>query len=358
MNKKKKILLTGVAGPTPRSFAQSLRKYSRYADYYLVGTDSDPYALGLYMDTLYDKTYLVPRAEDPRYWQVITDIIQKEGIEIAVVLPELEVLEWATRARSRDLPCKAHVPDYNLATRLFDKSAMTTLLEPFGLAPKSFTIRPSDLEIDTHLKLDFPFWIRSASGSSGLGSLKVNSITELKNWMLINPGVDKFLASEYLPGRNLGCKMLYHNGVLLRSAIAERVIYIMSNVAPSGITGNTAFGRLVNDPEVFKAAKEAMEILFTETNTERNGFFTVDMKEDSDGKPLVTEVNIRFVAFTQCYAAGGANIPEDYIRVLDNDESFDRTFKLYEFEPDMIFLRDVDEQPIIMKESQLLTPYE
>jgi hypothetical protein len=60
------------------------------------------------------------------------------------------------------------------------------------------------------------------------------------------------------------------------------------------------------------------------------------------------------VAFTQCYAAGGANLPEDYIRLLYKDQSFDRTFKLYEFEPDMIFLRDVDEQPIIMKESQLL----
>ena len=69
---------------------------------------------------------------------------------------------------------------------------------------------------------------------------------------------------------------------------------------------------------------------------------------------MVTEVNVRFVAFTQCYAAGGANLPEDMIRWY-LDPSFKREFTLYKFDPDLIFLRDVDEQPIIMKESQLLT---
>jgi len=61
------------------------------------------------------------------------------------------------------------------------------------------------------------------------------------------------------------------------------------------------------------------------------------------------------VAFTQCYAAGGANLPEDLIRVVSGDPSFNREFKLYEFDPDLIFLRDVDEQPIIMRESQLFS---
>jgi len=42
------------------------------------------------------------------------------------------------------------------------------------------------------------------------------------------------------------------------------------------------------------------------------------------------------------------------MRLLDNDPTFDRTFKLYEFEKDLIFLRDVDSLPIIMKETELL----
>lgn len=33
---------------------------------------------------------------------------------------------------------------------------------------------------------------------------------------------------------------------------------------------------------------------------------------------------------------------------------FDTSYKQYEFEDDLIFLRDVDEHPIVMKESELM----
>ncbi|MCU4173876.1 hypothetical protein [Carboxylicivirga sp. N1Y90] len=350
-----KILITGVGGVTPRSFAHSLRKYSKYARYEIIGTDINKYAIGLYMNELFNKTYLVPRVDAPNYWEEIDKIIKEEKIDIAIINPELEVVEWAKRAQSYDFPCKVLLPDYNLASVIVDKAQLTDALMPLGIVPKSFTI-DKDADIDEQEgKLAYPFWIRSALGSSGLGSMLIKSAGDLKNWITINPNVEKFLASEYLPGRNLGCKMLYYNGKLVRSAIAERVYYIMSKVSPSGITGNTCFGRLVNDEGVFDVAKQAIETMIEKTGAPKHGFFTVDLKEDADGKPMVTEINVRFVAFTQAYAAGGANIPEDMIRLLDGDPNFDMEFKLYEFEKDMIFLRDVDEQPIIMKESQLFS---
>ena len=46
---------------------------------------------------------------------------------------------------------------------------------------------------------------------------------------------------------------------------------------------------------------------------------------------------------------------KDLIRVLDEDNTFNRAFRLYEFAPDLIFLRDVDEQPIDMKGCLLYT---
>jgi predicted ATP-grasp superfamily ATP-dependent carboligase len=349
-----KILITGVGGVTPRSFAHSLRKYSNYARYELIGTDINPHAVGLYMPELFNKTYLIPRVDAPDYWDVIDDIANRESIDIAIINPELEVVEWSRRAESYSFPFKVLLPQHSLASVLVDKAKLSEALEPFDLVPKSFTLETKDFENLDSIKLEFPFWIRNALGSSGLGSMKIESKKQLEDWIRINPKTEKFLASEFLPGRNLGCKMLYYEGQLVRSAIAERVNYIMAKVAPSGITGNTSFGRLVNDPKVFQTARAAMDVMFEKTRTKKHGFFTVDLKEDSNGRPLVTEVNVRFVAFTQCYAAGGANIPEDLVRLLDGDETFDSTFSLYEFEEDMIFLRDVDERPIIMKENQLL----
>ena len=128
----------------------------------------------------------------------------------------------------------------------------------------------------------------------------------------------------------------------------------MSKVAPSGITGNTSFGRLLNEPTLVDVAILAMNHLFEYTKANRHGFFTVDFKEDENGKPFITEINVRHVAFTQCFAAGGANFAADTLRLLSQDNTFDKAYKMYEFENDLIFLRDVDSIPILMKESELM----
>ena len=350
----KRILITGVGGPTPRSFAIALRNFSRYARYHLVATDCDRYALGLYQPHLFNSAYVIPRGTSADYWGVLEEIVRKERIDHAVILPEVEVQEWAKRAGQGDLPCSALIPDLNIVRKLVDKAVMSELLEPAGLVPRSFTLFRDDPWEARPLPLQFPFWIRGASGSSGLGSLKIDSADNLRNWLAINPGVEKFVGSEYLPGRNLACKMLYFEGALVRSAVGERVKYIMAKVAPSGITGNTSFGRLLNEPKVFEVANRAMDILFQATDARKHGFFTVDLKEDEHGVPKVTEVNVRHVAFTQCFAAGGANFAEDTIRLLDHDADFDQDFRLYEFEPNLMFLRDVDSLPILMREGQLL----
>jgi carbamoyl-phosphate synthase large subunit len=273
-----------------------------------------------------------------------------------VILPEVEVLEWAHCHEEGDLPCPTLLPDLNLARTLVDKASMTRVLNAHGLVPKSFSFGRNEVPEETELA--FPFWVRSSSGSSGLGALKVSTRTELDNWININQNVDTFLASEFLPGRNLACKLLYANGKLLRCALAERVQYIMAKVAPSGITGNTSFGRLLNDETPITVARQAMDILFEHCQANKNGFFTVDLKEDSNGVPKVTEVNVRFVAFNQCYAAGGANLAQDYLDVMTYNREFNQEFQRYTFEKDLIFLRDVDEVPIVLKESDLLTSYD
>lgn len=348
------ILINGIGGPTPRSISRALRWFSRYRRYELIGTDINPLARDLYDQTLYNKTYLVPPAGHSEYWPALEDIIRRHEIDLALVQPELEVLAWARRAKSGSLPCKALIPDHDLAGLLIDKSRMTEVLSTSGLVPQSVVLEAGKSMELVEESLPYPFWIRSTTGSSGLGSLKVKDRAELQNWVTINPGVKQFIASSFLPGRNLACKLLYYEGDLIRAACAERVSYIMSKVAPSGITGNTSFGRLLNEPDLVQRAVQAMDLLFQAADAPRHGFFTVDFKEDGEGRAYITEVNVRHVAFSICFAAAGATFAEDTVRLLDGDPDFDRSFKSYEFEPDLIFLRDVDAPPLLMKESQVL----
>jgi len=351
------ILITGTGGPTPRSFARALKELSTYKNYRLFGTDIHKYAIGLYQNHLFEKSFITPRSSQEGYWEAMENIIQEHDIDMAVILPETEVLAWSRRQADGALPCKALIPDIKAVDGMIDKSVLTKTLAPHGLVPKSVDIDPEekDLEMKIKQKLTYPFWVRSATGSSGLGSFKVHSFADLIKWVSINQGVTNFIASNFLSGRNLACKFLYYNGQLLRSAVGERVNYIMAKVSPSGITGNTSYGRLLNDEKVFEVSHKAIEIMFELTGANKHGFFTVDLKEDDKGQPFVTEINVRHVAFTSAFALGGANFCEDTIRLLDDDPSFNDQFRLYEFEKDLIFLREVDALPIIMKETELIS---
>lgn len=349
------ILINGVGGPTPRSIARSLKFYSNL-EVSLIGTDVNPVAYGLYETNLYDKTYLIPRAGDRDYWPTINRIIEKHDIHLALVQPELEVLEWTRyKAAGNKWPCKTLLPDLKIVENLIDKSLMTDLLEGTDLVPNSLNIDPNKIEFDTiDNKLGYPFWVRSTSGSSGLGSLKIENRDSLKNWITINPNVTQFIGSTFLPGRNLACKMLFNEGKLLRAACGERVNYIMSKVAPSGITGNTSFGRLLNEPKLIKLSEKALRIIEKQTGKQLHGFFTADFKEDENGKPYITEVNIRMVAFNMLFAVAGANFSEEIVKLIMQPNEFNYEYKMYEFENNMIFLRDVDAEPILMKEEDLL----
>lgn len=353
----KNILVTGVGGPTPRSFVRSVKEFGgkEANQFRFIGIDCNPLACGLYDKTLFDACYLVPRADEDNYWSKINDIAEKENIEGAIVLPEVEVLEWAKSASNLERSLLVHLPDYNLANTLVNKHRMHEILDDTPWVPEFKRVDPQNYD---YKKLSDEvgdvFWIRSTEGSSGLGSLKIESESALSQWISINKGVKEFIATEYLPGRNMACKMLYFDGKLARTACAERVNYIMAKVAPSGITGNTSFGRLINEPGLVEISEDTLEFISGEIDSELNGIFTVDFKEDVNDVPKITEINIRHVAFTSSIAAGGANLPMDTLKYLFsgslNPDRID-----YKYEEGMIFLRDVDSLPIIMNENDLLS---
>jgi glutathione synthase/RimK-type ligase-like ATP-grasp enzyme len=349
------ILITGVGGPTPRNFAKSLKLVERYKNAKLIATDIHPLAIGLYQNHLFDEAVITPKSSDENYWPFMLNLIKEKEIDYAVILPEREIQAWAAYAKTNELPCPTLIPETNLTEACVDKALMTEMLDELGLVPKSVSFSRSIFSYSEIAEmLGNEFWVRSATGTSGLGSLLIKSEKDLMSWVDINPGVSTFLASSFLPGRNYACKLLYFNGKLLRSACGERVNYIMAKVSPSGITGNTSFGRLLNRPDLQQKAEEALELLFAKTNAPKHGFFTVDFKEDADDNPFITEINVRHVAFTHCFAQAGANFAADTLDLLSGTPDFSTEYHTYQFEEGTIFLRDVDEQAIIMNEKDLI----
>ena len=129
----------------------------------------------------------------------------------------------------------------------------------------------------------------------------------------------------------------------------------MSKTAPSGITGNTAFGRFINAPEAVEIAHKSVAHICDRIGVTPHGFLTVDLKEDVSGSAKVTEINVRHVAFTSSFAAAGANIAEDMVRLTLGHQEVAASYHNYTFDRPLVFLRDVDVHPVVIAETELLS---
>jgi len=347
------ILITGIGGPTPIGVAQSILLNGKFKDIRLVGVDSDKYAPGLYNKELFDKTYLIPHSSSENYWSVLETIISREAIDFAFVVPELEVLEWSLRMNTDRLPCNSLLPDYQVAKVLYDKYEIYNRLTDSALVPATAKVEISDIEKSICNIPGVPFWVRARSGAGAIGSLKIKKMDDLGIWMKLNPQINDFIASEYLPGRIYACKILFYEGKAIRAACAERIDYLMAHSAPSGISGMCARGKLINKQEIVDASIKALNIVFDSCGRKPHGMFTVDYREDKFGIPKITEINIRHVSFTLAFALCGANFAEDTLMLYTGNPAFDRTFKVYEFDDDYTFIRGVDAKLKVIKNSDV-----
>lgn len=346
------ILITGVGGPTPIGIAKALRNTG--IQYRLIGVDGSKLAPGLYNRTLFDNTYKIPNANDKGYWEAIEEIIKKEQINYAFPIPETEVLKWAEKQEKDGLPCSALIPENRIAKKLFDKFATYNFLKSTNLVPKSIQINTESSAKEIGTELQYPYWIRGGSGAGAVGSFKVNHEEDLKKWLAINPSIEDFIASEYLPGRNYACKVLFKSGQLVKAATGERIDYLLSSAAPSGISGMCAHGKLTNHPELIELSQKAINIIFDHFETKPHGFYTVDFREDAQGNPKITEINIRNVSFTLAFALGGANFAKLMLDFCFNPEKLNDGKVHLKFDQEYHFIRGVDSELFIIPENELL----
>ena len=340
-----KILVTGACGVTSRSVVRSLNHSAVFGGKCeFIGTDVCNLEYGIY-EGLYDKVYRVPYFNDPSYRPMMDRIIAETGVEYAIVIPEPEMLSWC----ENPFNVKFHRIPPKFGRSVLSKKNLYDNLAGLPIVPKyQILSREEIMEHPDRVGLTYPFWVRDfAEGStSGKGSFKAESVAELQAWATINRGIPAFMLSEFLPGRNLACFTLFSNGRLVKYGVAERIDYVMGKVAVSGITGNTSKGRLLNCPEALDVSLAAINAILAKTGETMNGLVVTDLKCDASGRPIVTEINLRHVAFTSTFASAGLNFRECQMLILSGRADEIAPGQTLEFPDDNIMLRDVDGLPI------------
>lgn len=350
------ILITGIGGPTPRSIAITIRK--KFPDFKIIGIDANPKASGFFIPGLLDDYYKVPRADSKDYWAFITNLIEKEKIEMAFVQPEKEVIEWGNYfEKNGSYPCPVLIPPKDLAVSLMDKAIMSYLLQDTKFIPKTIKVTQSNPRFDeVNNYIGFPCWIRASQGSGGFGSLKLDDMNRYKSWLLINNSIKEFTISEFLPGRHLANQMLYYYDDYIKGAALECAEYVMADIASSKVTGNTSFGRFINEDNILMFCDECIKFLCNKLRVRAHGVLSFDLKEDSDGNYKVTEINIRHMAYTGIMAEVGFDLISDTINILkENSIGNIKIEPFFKYNKPYVFLRDVDIEPIIL-ESELNFP--
>lgn len=351
----KTILITGIGGLTPRSIAKNIRK--KHPDYKLIGCDINKKAVGFFIEGLLDEYYVSPRCTDADYFPWVEQLVQEKKIDYAFVQPEAEIIEWGDYyEKNGKYPCPVFMGSKLLSASLKDKSIMADLLKGTDFIPKTIKVTQTNPRYeDVESLIGFPCWIRATEGTGGLGSLKLENISSYKSWLFINANIPEFTVSEFLTGRHLANQMLYYNGEYVKGAALECVEYVMANVAPSRVTGNTHLGRFLNENRINEFCDKCIKYLEKKLGVLAHGILSFDIKEDKEGNLKVTEVNIRHMAYTGVMADVGFDLIEDTLIIMEdgNCDNVKRA-QYYHYDKPYVFLRDVDVEPIILENENLV----
>ena len=350
----KTILVTGIGGLTPRSITKIIRE--NHPNYQIIGIDVSKKAIGFFMKGLLDGYYVCPRCSTPEYFPFIEKLVEEKHIDYAFVQPESEIVAWGDYyEKNGKFPCPVFMGCKTLSVSLKDKSIMADLLEGTDFIPKTIKVTQINPRYeDVEKEIGFPCWIRATEGTGGLGSLKLEDLSSYKSWLFINNEISEFTVSEFLTGRHLANEMLYYNNEYVKGAALECAEYVMANTAPSHVTGNTAFGRFLNEDRINKFCDDCIKYLCNKLQVAAHGILSFDLKEDKNGNMKVTEVNIRHMAYTGVMARVGFDLIEDTIKIME-DGNADRVERVpfYHYVKPYIFLRDVDVEPIILENENI-----
>jgi carbamoyl-phosphate synthase large subunit len=318
----KKILVTGAGGPAGINFVKSLSIAPEKM--FIAGTEASEHYLHLVPT---DKQYLIPKAKEAGYIAELNKIIREENIDFLHAQPDVEV-EVVSENREK-IDAVVFLPSKKAVKACQDKLESAKLWKKRNIpVAKTIELR-KERDIDEAFEqFGRPIWIRARHGAGGKGSTPADNretaISWIRYWKSRN--VDwEFIAQEHLPKRNIAFHSLWKDGELVTSMARERVEYIYPYLAPSGIMGTPSVQRTVQDKKVNEIATEAVLTI----DPSFNGIACVDLKENNDGIPCVTEINpgrMFTTSFFFSYASQvfynnySTNIPYLYVKLGLNEK--------------------------------------
>lgn len=342
---RRRILVTGAGGPLGVNVTRSLK--AAPGDPFVLGTEANRYHLPL---ALSDETELIPPArETADYLDAVAALVEEHAIGMILPTHPVEVRTVAAN-RNRFEGVRLVLPDAEVVMTAQNKWRTWRILEEASVpVPATELIGTrEDLARCFEAIGTRPVWVRGAGvpgAGIGVASLPCRELEHAAAWIDHWRGWGGFIASEFLPGRNLTWLGLFFDGRLVACQGRERLEYVIPHVSPSGITGAPAVSRTVSRGDLSRTGEAAIRAL----DPRPHGPYFVDMTEDGEGTPRVTEINAgRFGTTIHFYTEAGFNFPW-LLADLAFDGAPDGSSVVDPIEPDTYWLRTIDCGPALVR---------
>jgi carbamoyl-phosphate synthase large subunit len=354
----KKLLVTGAGGIGGINFIRSLRfaEIQCYEKFFIVGTDYNIYYVEF---PEVDVRFRTLRHIDENFIPTLTKLIKEYALEFLHPHPSSEAkIISENRSIFEKLGVKLYIPrpEDIMPSKFYVYEKLNSSKIP---VPKTMRVESMNDIDEAFREFGSPLWIRAITGAGGRLSLKINSSEEAKLWVKLNViqgriKENEFIIQEYLPGRDIAFDSLWFNGKLVTSYARERLEYPFKHISLTGITGTPLVARTIHDDEVNSIGIAAVKAL----NPNPHGFYSVDLKEDLNGKPNVTEVDGKWhttaplwgYAFAKVYNKPECNIAYTYVKLgLDEKLEYEPE-KTNLFPEEHYLIRQMDSGVILKSE--------
>jgi carbamoyl-phosphate synthase large subunit len=160
------------------------------------------------------------------------------------------------------------------------------------------------------------------------------------------------MVSEFLPGREYAFQSIWQDGHIVTSQARERMEYLFGFLTPSGQTSSPAVARTVHRQDVNETAAASV----TAVDPHATGIFCVDLKENADGVPCVTEINAgRFFTTSIFFSVAGCNMPYYYVRMA-YDEPLPELPQFDAIPEELYWVRLMDMGDKLLRQGEWITP--
>lgn len=318
---------------------------------FLVGCDASPYYLFL------AETHVrvrVPRCDDlEAYLAAVNAIVVEHRLDLVVPNNSLEAAVLSThRAR---LAAPVFLPSPRTLAISESKWASYGVWRDAGLpVPHTVLLTGRDDVARAFDELPTrPVWVRGAGipgKGFGVASLPCRTVEQALAWVDYWGGWGGFIASAYLPGRNLTWLGLWKGGVLVTSQSRERDAYVIPHVSPSGITGAPAISHTVHRDDLDRIGEAAMAAI----DPAMDGVAFLDFKCDAEDRPHLTEVNAGRLGTTHhFYTAAGLNVPWLLVKLALGEALPEGLPRHNPLPADLYWIRTLDCGPVLVEGARI-----